>query len=75
MRFVGSFGACRVRFVKWSAWYRFTHAASCAQKEQFMTTTTTTNSTSWKNWSKTTKLSVGLGAIVAACVVVFLYTT
>jgi hypothetical protein len=36
---------------------------------------TTTNSTSWKNWSKTTKLSVGFGAIAAACVLVFLYTT
>jgi hypothetical protein len=58
--------------VKWRAWCRFTHAASCAQKEQFMTTT---NSTSWKNWSNTTKLSVGFGAIAAACVLVFLYTT
>jgi hypothetical protein len=58
--------------VKWRAWYRFTHAASCAQKEQFMTTT---NSTSWKHWSTTTKFSVGLGAIAAACVLVFLYTT
>jgi len=34
---------------------------------------TTPSSTSWKTWSMTTKITLGLGAFAAACVVVLLY--
>ncbi len=47
-----------------------TPANPCAQKA-FMTT----NSTSFKNWSTSTRVFVGLGGAVAVAVLLFLYTT
>jgi hypothetical protein len=36
---------------------------------------TTTTGTGWKSWSTNTRLFVGVGALAAIGVVVFLYTT
>jgi len=35
----------------------------------------TTSSTHWKNWSTSTRMFVGVGALVAVVVLAFLYTT
>jgi len=35
----------------------------------------TTSTTGWKHWSTSTRLFVGIGGLVAAGVLVFLYTT
>jgi hypothetical protein len=40
-----------------------------------MTTTSTTPGTHWRNWSMSTRVFVGAGAIFAAAVVAYLYTT
>jgi hypothetical protein len=38
-----------------------------------MTTSTTKASTNWRDWPTTTRVIVGLGALLAALVVAFLY--
>jgi hypothetical protein len=38
-----------------------------------MTTPTTKTSTNWRDWPTTTKVFVGVGALVAALVVAMLY--